>query len=214
MENVSIIVTHWAMSNQRSEVMRRSMESLIKTAPSAEIIVVDNGGSESDSRYLLELNEQGKIACYIRNRKNMHFAYARNQGIKVSNGDYLVIADNDIEYRAGWLEDCIAWLKANPGKYFATPLECDPINRKPSRWQGEKGGWRLNMRAGSNCTVASRENFNAIGYYKIHRIAGSKWTDTYVKAGYLMAVMPIPKAIDLGFREGYNLNLDVEHLIP
>lgn len=214
MAKVSIIVTHWAQDQERSETMRKSLMSLVLTAREAEIIVVDNGDSWEDSRDLLQLADDGDIACYVRNRKNMHFGYARNQGIKMATGEYLVVSDNDIEYKAGWLQDCIEFLERNPGKYLATPLACDPMNRREARWQGEIDGWKLNMRAGSNCTVMRRSDFDIIGWYEQHRIAGSRWTDRYVRLGYLMAVMPEPKAVDMGFRKGYNFNIAVENLEP
>ena len=103
-EKVSVIVTHWGQNEFRSAVMWRSIESLINTASGAEMIVVDNGGNYEDSLFLLQYANEGKIACYIRNRKNMHFGYARNQGVKLSSGNYIVIADNDISYENGWLE--------------------------------------------------------------------------------------------------------------
>ena len=211
-DKVSIIVVHWAQDEKRSRAMYQTILSLAQTAPNAEIIVVDNGGSDSDSNFLLREASSGHIACYVRNRKNMHFGYARNQGIKLSSGDFLVVADNDILYFDGWLEKTISFLKKNKGKYLATPLRCDPMNNRKTRWMGEADGWRLNMRAGSNCTVMRREDFEKIGWYEQHRIAGSKWTDRYVRMGYLMAVMPEPKAHDLGFRKGYNFNEPVKHL--
>lgn len=210
MPKVSIITTHWAMNGARSKVMRQSYESLFKTAPEAEIIVVDNGENLEDSQWLLEKAHQGKVACYIRNRKNMHFAYARNQAVRLCSGDYIVIADNDILYEPNWLEACLLFLTRHPDKlYLATPLACDPCNDRAVRWQGEVDGWRLNMRAGSNCFVISAQNFNEIGFFPIHRIAGSKWNDTFVRKGFLVAVCPQPMAFDMGLRQGYDLNKPV-----
>src|SRR3990167_4633123 len=153
MAKTSIIVTHWAQDEERSETMRKSIVSLLETVPDAEIIVVDNGANLDDSEFLLLLAHARKIACYARNRKNMHFWFARNQGYALSSGEYLVFADNDILYESGWLEECIGFLERNFGNYLATPLEPDPMNRRDVRWGGEKDGWKLNMRAGSDCFV-------------------------------------------------------------
>lgn len=214
MAKVSIIITHWAQNEGRSEIMRVSFESLFRSlAPdSAEVIVIDNGGSLEDSKWLLEHANVGNIACYIRNRKNLHFWYARNQGLRLAQGDYLVIADNDIAYHPGWLEECLEWLQGHPGKYLVTPIAADWINRvRPVRWCGELDGWKLNFRAGSNVFMMTRAQFQEIGFFDQHRIAGSKYTDRYVRMGYKMALMPTPKAFDLGFRNGYNLNTELEN---
>lgn len=193
--------------------MRASYGSLFKTAPEAEIIVVDNGGSLEDSQWLLEKAHEGVIACYIRNRHNMHFYYGRNQGLKLATGEYIVIADNDIFYTPEWLEICVEFLAKNPGKHFATPLIADPMNAiRPERWAGEIGAWKLNYRAGSNCFVMRRSDYEVVGNFDQHRIAGSKFTDHCVRLGYTMAIMPRPRAFDMGLRQGYNLNEEISNL--
>lgn len=194
------------MDDERSQTMRESIQSLLDTAEECEIIVVDNGGSLEDSVWLLSLTHQQQIACYVRNRKNMHFGYARNQALSLCTGDYLVIADNDIEYKPGWWQECRDFLSKHKGKYLATPIAPDPMNDQPKRYTGDVvDGWRLNTRAGSNCFMMRRNDFEKIGLFKIHHIAGSHYVDRYRELDYLMAIMPESKAIDLGLRKGYNI---------
>lgn len=180
-----------------------------------EIIVVDNGDSFEDSKYLLSLAHDGSISCYIRNRHNMSFGYARNQAMRLSSGRFIAICDNDILYEDGWLERCIMFLDKNKnrGNYFATPLPADPMNNHKKRWGLEIDGWRMNTRAGSNCFVGRREDFQKVGHFSQHRIAGSKWADRYVRMGYMMAVMPEPMAKDEGLRAGYNFKLPLQNLV-
>ncbi len=192
--------------------MRDCVNSLIATAPNAEIFVIDNGGSLEDSRWLLERNESGEIACYIRNRKNMSFHYARNQAMKICTGDYIAISDNDILYKEGWLEDCIGFLERNPGNYLATSIPADPMNAiRLVRWKGEVDGWRLNYRAGSNSFVMRRSDFEKIGFFEAIKVSGSKYVDRYNRLGYTMAINPEQKAYDMGFRNGYNVYEEIKH---
>ena len=123
---LSIIYTHWAMNDERSRTMRESFYTLLDTVPNAEIIVIDNGGSYEDSCWFLKLTDLGYVASYTRYRDNMHFAYARNDGLKRTSKDYIAICDNDIRFEEGWAEECIEWLSKNPGKYFVTPIAPDP----------------------------------------------------------------------------------------
>jgi len=212
---VSIIITHFAMDASRSANMKVSIDSLIEnTDYPYELIVIDNGSDLEDSKYLLNLCSEGKITTYIRNNHNMHFAYARNQGLELAQGDYFCIADNDIKYKKGWLEKCVAVLEAYPDeKWYATPMDY-PQDAKYNGIQRYRTGefdfngenYTLNMRAGSNCFVITRENMKKLGKFPIHRIAGSKWTDRAVKSGYLAVVLPNGHAEDMGLRSGYNLN--------
>lgn len=192
--------------------MRQCLCSLFQTAKEAEIIVVDNGGNSFDTNWLVARNESEDIACYVRNRKNMHFGYARNQGLKLATGEYIVICDNDILFTEGWMEECVSFLENHPGKYIATPIAADPMNMRGVRWAGEVDGWKLNWRAGSNVFMMRRKDFELFGYFEQHRIAGSKFADRTTRLGYTYALMPKPKAFDLGFRQGYNLNEHIKNL--
>lgn len=205
MENVSIIITHWAQNPERSRMMTDSIQSLLRTAGGSEIIVCDNGGSTTDSRYLLELCMDGHIASYTRYRRNMHLGFARNDALRRATGLYIVIADNDIQFWDGWLEACVEWLDSTPGKYLATPLAPDPMNDRSARWAGEANGWRLNTRAGSNVFVMKREAMEEIGPFQDRStITGCRYNDMWVSKGYLMGVSPIQRAYDMGLRKGAN----------
>ena len=215
MKFASIVITHHAMNNQRSQMMRMSIDSLLEnTKYPAEIIVVDNGGSDSDTEYLLQFNRQGLIHTYIRNSDNMHFGYARNQGLAMAQGDCLVVADNDILYKKDWLKWLVEVLDAFPEKkIYTTPIDYPTPKLKQKYWQGEivygKDTFKLSMRAGSNLWCMRREDFEKVGGFRFHRIAGSKWTDAATRAGYLACVIDKDLAVDMGLKKGYNMKLAI-----
>lgn len=213
MEFTSIIVVHHASNLERSKVFRESLKTLLETTDHlpTERIVVDNGSDPEDSGILLSMVSKGKINTYIRNSNNMHFGYARNQALSYCQGDYIAICDNDIIYNPGWLDTCLDILKKYPDeKIYATPIY-NVAHWRPKYW-GQKTlevngkQVKLNMRAGSNCWVMRRKDFEEVGDFWIHRIAGSKWTDNAVRSGYMAAVTPEIMVNDMGFRKGYNLN--------
>lgn len=206
----SIIITHFASNAERSLAFKTSINSLLSsTKLPMEIIVVDNGGNIGDSQWLLELAHSGRIHTYIRNSQNMHFGYARTQALRICNGDYICIADNDINYYKGWLESCLAVLDAYPEeKIYATPVY-NVAHWLPKFWTNrslEVNGkpYRLNSRAGSNCFVIRRKDMEQVGEFLVHRIAGTKWTEEAISKGYLAAVCPEILIDDMGFRNGYN----------
>ena len=117
---VSIIICHYSLVDDfgggralledktRSEMLRETMFSLIEnTDYPADIIVIDNGGKPDDSDFLLELTRLGKINTYVRNKNNMYFGFAWNQGAKLATSDYLCFTCNDIHFGKSWLQETI-----------------------------------------------------------------------------------------------------------
>ncbi len=207
MKFCSIILTHYGSDGKRSSLMRQSVKSLIDSLDyPTELIVVDNGNVPEDSQHLLDLTTLGLVQLYIRNANNMHFGWARDQGIKLSHGEYICIVDNDLIYKKGWLSECINVLESFPDKkFYATPMPYQ-ANRKFDRGTLTLNGkiHNLNSRAGSNCFVIRKTDLDKIGYFKYHRIAGSKWTDRATRLGYLAVVSPSHLVSDEGFRNGYD----------
>jgi glycosyltransferase involved in cell wall biosynthesis len=209
----SIIIASYSSDDLRIKTLKTSIDSLLNTTRNlpVEIIVVDNGGSEETSKWLFSLCADNKIVSYVRNAENMHFGFARNQGLAMAKGNYICIADNDLSYNEGWLEACWEILEAYPEKkIYATPIEY-PTGFLKERYDKGKlklgdQEYNLNMRAGSNCFVMRRKDFYEVGEFVYHRVAGTKWTDKAVHSGYLAAVTPKNMVIDLGFRLGYDLN--------
>lgn len=208
---VSIIITHFGSTAERYETCLKSLESLFATIKDhpCEVIFVDNGGPHGSSQELVEYCVRGLIHTYIRNSGNRHFGFARNQALRLCHGDYICIADNDIEYKEGWLRSCLDVLEAYPEeKIYAAPLY-NVAHHLPKYWTGreldvEGKKYRLNTRAGSNCFVIRRPDFEEIGMFSVHRVAGTKWTEKAKLLGYTAAVTPEIMVKDLCFRQGYN----------
>jgi len=215
---ISVIWTHWAMNEERSDVAQKSLISIIETTRHlpVEIIVVDNGGSLEDSQFFLDLVHKKHIHFYLRNSENLYFGYARNKGVDLSCGDYLVFSDNDIEYKAGWLDKCLKVLEAYPNMKLAiTPLRTDRQHCNNKYWRGELEVdgeiFLLNLKAGSNSWVIRKKDFEEIGRFRNHQVAGSIWTNSFVNHGYVMATMEKDSlAQDIGFCQGYNFKFKPE----
>lgn len=68
--------------------------------PNYEIIVVDNDSSDESVKYLESLDLPIRI---VKNKTNESFSKANNEGVKIANGDYIVLLNNDMEPIYGWL---------------------------------------------------------------------------------------------------------------
>lgn len=207
-EHISIMLTHHIRPEyaRRSVVLRTSISSLIASTRHlpTEIIVVDNGGSIEDSEYLLNLADKGEITTYIRNKDNLHWAYAWEQAYKLTTGKYLVFTSNDLLFSQGWLENCIRILKNHEGeKYFATPfLDFSHKGRIFERPSLEDA--RVNTRAGSNCIVIDRDLYNKLGRFIYHPIGGTYWYDRVNKElGYHVLIPKENYVVDLGLKDGF-----------
>jgi len=195
---------------------RYSIESLLCSLKNpVEIIVVDNGGSFDDSIYFLKLCEEKRITHYIRNADNLNFCYGYNQALKLAWGDYFVLASNDLHYQREWLEACLKVFEHYPDdKLIVSPLDYPTNILRQKYHQGTINvagkDFKLSMRAGSNCFVMKRSTYEEIGEFDLDPMAGSKYTDRLVRAGYLTAVPPTNMAIDLGLRRGFDFKTPFE----
>lgn len=215
MDKISIIFTHWHQNQFRSEVAKASIQSIFDTTKiPLEIVVVDNGGSIDDSRWFLDLTHEKKITHYLRNADNLHFCYAYNQAMKLVTGDYIVFMSNDIVFKEGWLEQCLAPLKETKEKFITSPLQYSTgiIVERYNKGIFDLNGlhYRLNMRAGSNCFMIRRADMLEVGEFPLHRIGGSYYTNKLVRKGFITAVTPVDMAEDVGFRKGFDLSKDFD----
>lgn len=109
------------------EFLPSCLESIDRSL-AEEIIVVDNGSTDGSLEYLESLDIK-----LIKNKKNLGFARAVNQGISASKSNYLVVANNDLKFGKNWfkvINQAIGkWeRKVGIGAYFGKVLD----------WEGKK----------------------------------------------------------------------------
>lgn len=208
-------VRRGGLPETRGEIMKRCINSLVEYSDyPVELIVVDNGGNPEDSKWLLEQTEKGLINTYVRNKDNMHFGWARNQGIKLATSEYICICDNDIVFKPNWLSKTIKPLLLYPDKkWLATPfLTQDKMKGKNPRGEQEIEGeqYRLNSMAGSNCMIMTKTQYEDIEAFTTHQITGSHWHRRMNKKGYVMIIPPEDYCEHAAFHQGYNTKAKIE----
>lgn len=105
---VSIIIPNWNGATLLPTCLRALQQ---QTFRDFEIVVVDNASSDA-SRELLARDFQN--ARVIALNENRFFAGAVNEGIRQTQGEIVVLLNNDTEAEATWLENLIHALDANP----------------------------------------------------------------------------------------------------
>lgn len=103
---VSVIIVNW----NGGKVFRDCVESLKKLDYiNLELIVVDNASSDGSERYA----EAVKGAKLIRNKKNVGFAPANNQGYEIAKGDYILLLNNDTKVKKDLLDVMVTKMEEN-----------------------------------------------------------------------------------------------------
>ena len=103
---VSIVM----LTYNQLEDTKLCVESLFKhtTDVNYELIFVDNGSTKDDTKtYLETLKKEHSNIKTIFNEENLGFACANNQGIEISEGEYVLLLNNDVILTDGWLSRMI-----------------------------------------------------------------------------------------------------------
>lgn len=116
------------------EYTKKCVDSIIKFTPEKhELIFVDNASTDGSMKYLEGLQTKYKNVKLIKNETNLGFPKAVNQGIKAAEGDYVLIANNDIHVTEGWLSSLTSKIELKNEYGIA-----GPISNKVSGFQIDK----------------------------------------------------------------------------
>lgn len=154
--DLSIII----VSFNTKELLRRCLESIYRArdhSPKMEIIVVDNTSTDGSSEMV---NKEFPETMLIRNKQNLGFAKAVNQGLKIAKGNYIFLLNSDTEVKSVAMEKLIKFAREHPeaGIIGARLLNPDSsiqpsVYHLPSIWRaiaeywlGQKGAYeKYNM---------------------------------------------------------------------
>ena len=92
--------------NGLEETTRPCMESIVANTPvgSYELIVVDNASADGTADYLKTFAAQHANVRIQLNDTNKGYAGGNNDGMKLAQGKYIVLLNNDTLVPKGWLE--------------------------------------------------------------------------------------------------------------
>lgn len=97
--DLSIIV----VSYNTRKITHQCLESLFKSfrsykskeSPSFEIILIDNASKDDSADYLAEYAQKHKNIIFVANTTNRGFGFANNQGVKLAQGNYILLLNSD-----------------------------------------------------------------------------------------------------------------------
>jgi GT2 family glycosyltransferase/Flp pilus assembly protein TadD len=104
---VSIVI----LGFNQVEYTKKCIESIrAHTRQSYELILVDNGSRDGTEEYFRSVPG----AKVIRNAENQGVAKGWNQGMRLAEGDYILIFNNDTIVGPGWLENMVRLCESGP----------------------------------------------------------------------------------------------------
>ena len=113
-----IIIPIW----NQLELTRQCIDHIEKnTRYPCRLILVDNG-SNNETRFYLENLENKKNVSLIRNKENLGFVKAVNQGLKISKAPYVCVLNNDTLPGEGWLRHLIDFAQKHKDAGLLNPL--------------------------------------------------------------------------------------------
>lgn len=149
-----IILVH-----NRLDMTKQCIKSIMVTSANYELIIVDNASSDGSAEWI---KSQVPHARIIRNSENLGVPKARNQGIRASTSDILVIMDNDVILDPGWKDDMFKPL----GKgYSMVGIEGWQLDHNWSACYKCQAPHERFDYLGGACTVFKREVFERTGLF-------------------------------------------------
>src|SRR2546428_4644941 len=117
----SVVILTWNSTEMLSACLTSLPQSF--AAHPYEVIVVDNG-----SRGLIPaaLQKEFPWIQLLVNRRNRGVAPARNQGIRVAQGEYVILLDDDTVVQAGAFDRLLTYMDEHPEVGLCGPRLIDP----------------------------------------------------------------------------------------
>ena len=112
--NLSIITLSWDNLDYTKAFVKSIRQN---TSLSYELIIVDNG-SESATQKWVEDNADKSLLF----SQNQGFSKGFNEGFKIGQGEYVMMANNDTKFPSEWDQKLIETIEANPKAGIVSPV--------------------------------------------------------------------------------------------
>ncbi len=104
------------LTKNRSGLLGRALESVKKqNFTDFEVVLVNDGSTDDTNEVIKKYTDSGMNIVVIEHQKSVGITISRQQALEKSQGDYIVILDDDdVWIDAKKLEKELGYLKANP----------------------------------------------------------------------------------------------------
>ncbi|MDP4092254.1 MAG: glycosyltransferase family 2 protein [Bacillota bacterium] len=109
---ISVIILNWNGKQHLSECIASVQNQTYKNY---EVILVDNGSTDGSQDFIKSNFPDVNLVCLDR---NYGFAKGNNLGIEASQGEYIVLLNNDTRVEVDWLENLHKCISTDPAVGF------------------------------------------------------------------------------------------------
>jgi len=151
--NVTVIICTY----NRANLLKRALNSLVKqTFRDFETIIVDDGTDDKIAELCNTMKDKLLNLKYISTGGNTGSAYARNKGIEIAKGNFILFTDDDCIPAENWVEKLSFYLAKEPviAGAVMSPVSnylklCHNISQFHAYMPGQKEG-KIEFIAGAN----------------------------------------------------------------
>ncbi|MDE5822546.1 MAG: glycosyltransferase family 2 protein [Paramuribaculum sp.] len=132
---VSVIILNW----NGEKLLRRFLPSVVRFLPeNAELVVADNGSSDTSKEYIKKEYPQVKLVEFDR---NYGFAEGYNKAIAQMTTPYCVLLNSDVEAKSDWVTPLLDFMENHPETGAAQPKILSVENPEKFEYAGACGGF-------------------------------------------------------------------------
>ena len=147
------------LSHNRLDMTRDCINSILSTCSNFELVLVDNASTDKTVEWVKHVVPSAVI---IRNDRNLGVPMARNQGVRATTGEFLIVMDNDIVLRPGWLDDMFTPIRDGADMVGIEGWQLD--HNFGACYQCQSANERFDYLGGA-LTVIRRKVFETVGLY-------------------------------------------------
>ena len=109
MKTLSIIIVNWNAGSMLEQCVRSIAESSVDGFVLSSVVIVDNDSSDNSIDLVRKYSDDLPLLIQL-NKKNVGFGAACNQGVALSNSDYILFLNPDMLLKATTLSSSVAKL--------------------------------------------------------------------------------------------------------
>jgi len=132
-----------------------------QTYPNIEIIIIDDGSTDPFTK--LKLDALNIPNTTVIRQSNGGPSNARNEGVKISKGEYILPLDSDDIMLPTYVEECVARIARDR---TISPVYCDTIHEGQMKGVEKRPEWSKDRLVQGpfivNCSMFSREAFDSV----------------------------------------------------